>query len=267
MDYEKLHKEHIEGLTIKELANKYDTRYGNIYYYFKNHNWKILKGTEEQNTRHRINHDYFDKIDTHEKAYFLGLLMADGYITNFKNPKVCLKLHQEDKYLVEALRDAIAPQNKLYKDVNSWQMQIGSRRLVESLIKLGINYRKTEAGENIPDIEQQFMCSFILGFFDGDGSISLSKRNRSTIYICSIHMNFVLALKEVLDNEGINTSIYTENREHLNYKTMYRLGIRDRVKFKNYIYSESNIFMLRKKAKFNNVNTVLNKRSKELLSV
>lgn len=267
MDYEKLHKEHIEGLTIKELANKYNTKYGNIYYYFKNHNWEIKIATDEQNTRHRINHDYFDKIDTHEKAYFLGLIMADGYITGLKNPKVCLKLHYLDKYLVEALRDAIAPQNKLYKDADSWQMQIGSKRLVESLIKLGVNYRKTEAGEQIPNIDKEFICSFILGFFDGDGSISLTKRNKSTIYICSIHLDFITKLQDILLEESINCSIYKEDRSHLGWKTMYRLGIKDKSGFKDYIYSKCNIFMERKRTKFNHVNTVLTNKTKRLLAV
>ena len=41
---------------------------------------KTTKGNHYRKYFHDF--DYFEIIDNHEKAYFLGLLMADGYITD-----------------------------------------------------------------------------------------------------------------------------------------------------------------------------------------
>ena len=52
---------------------------------------------------------YFDQIDNHEKAYFLGLLYADGYIckSNYTY-QMGIALQLQDKYIIE----------ELYKELN-----------------------------------------------------------------------------------------------------------------------------------------------------
>ena len=44
-----------------------------------------------------MNHNYFETIDTPEKAYFLGFLYADGSISNtVKNKRVKINLAKKD---------------------------------------------------------------------------------------------------------------------------------------------------------------------------
>lgn len=50
--------------------------------FFKENN--ILK-TKSLKQNHDINENYFEKIDTEEKAYLLGLLLTDGSIRKGKN--------------------------------------------------------------------------------------------------------------------------------------------------------------------------------------
>ena len=57
--------------------------------------------------KYDINEDYFNEIDTKEKAYFLGFLYADGY--NHKceirksSSSVNLSLVEQDSYILELL--------------------------------------------------------------------------------------------------------------------------------------------------------------------
>jgi hypothetical protein len=61
--------------------------------------------------KHNCNEDYFEKIDSCEKAYWLGLLFADGYVRKRKqfNGKhkqggiVGISLKNGDEYLLEKL--------------------------------------------------------------------------------------------------------------------------------------------------------------------
>jgi hypothetical protein len=49
--------------------------------------------------RKKYNENYFEKIDSEDKAYFLGLICADGCILNNKKTyryQVALKLHIKD---------------------------------------------------------------------------------------------------------------------------------------------------------------------------
>lgn len=52
--------------------------------------------------KYKLNENYFDKIDIEEKAYFLGLLYADGYIFTLRSNKyVRLQLQKIDKHILE----------------------------------------------------------------------------------------------------------------------------------------------------------------------
>ena len=49
-----------------------------------------------------INENYFDEINSEEKAYFLGLLYADGCNHNLdKKKKISISLQEEDKFILE----------------------------------------------------------------------------------------------------------------------------------------------------------------------
>ena len=57
---------------------------------------------------------YFKVIDTPVKAYLLGLLMADGYVTGTQRLQLGLALRDYDRKLVELLRDELAPEARLH---------------------------------------------------------------------------------------------------------------------------------------------------------
>ncbi len=83
---------------------------------------KILKrnhipkrSLSECNKKYRRNSNYFDHIDSENKAYFLGLLFADG--NNFSpHNAITLALQEEDGYLVNKFAKEIEYSGIIHKD-------------------------------------------------------------------------------------------------------------------------------------------------------
>jgi hypothetical protein len=277
--YNKLNKEHLEGKSLKELCKEYDIKFTTLYYGFKRNNLKIIKATNIQRKRIICNHNFFENIDCEIKAYLLGWIMSDGYINKRLNKnhssRLGIGLKEEDYYILNYFQKFIS-NSKLSKITNiknnkkfiSYKYECSSNIIVNSLINLGVNFNKTINGEVIPKISNELYPHFIRGFFDGDGSISLNKNNKSNIYICSINKDFLLNLDKLLyyKNNKIKTSLYIEHRKN-NYKTMYKLYIKDRILFFNYLYNNCNYKLERKYEKYNHVNTVLTNKYKKLLVV
>lgn len=125
------------------------------------------------------NVNFFEKIDTEEKAYWLGFLMADGSLR--KNEYACqLSIAKKD---IDHLRKFAAIFNlpvyegsrydKRTKHVYEWcSAVIPNKYVVNSLQSLGMISNKTyrldtNLFSNIPD---KLKRHFIRGYFDGDGS-------------------------------------------------------------------------------------------------
>lgn len=128
--------------------------------------------------------NFFKKIDSHEKAYWLGVIVSDGTIQK-DGYKVSLTSKNID--LIRKFKKAIKSSHKI-TPINSFDkrtkktysrfiIQIGSKDLVSDIIKLGITNKKSYTCE-FPKIEEKYYLSFLRGLFDGDGSLTVkSKEN------------------------------------------------------------------------------------------
>lgn len=96
---------HYEDKTFEELANEFGCSASNISRVLRKHNC-----VGKKRNKYYVNHKYFSTINTPVKAYFLGLIAADGCI--YTRPRssglcqswlsICLK--SEDKYILDILR-------------------------------------------------------------------------------------------------------------------------------------------------------------------
>ena len=61
------------------------------------------------------NENFFDTIDTEAKAYFLGLMYADGnnYVRGTHSYEMSIALEEGDKYILEKFRDVISRNTQL----------------------------------------------------------------------------------------------------------------------------------------------------------
>ena len=126
-----------------------------------------------QNYKYKdLNLNFFDVVDTEEKAYFLGFLYADGCVSDYT---VSLKLQKRDQMIVERFRDLISPTSPIKLIENKYSgVRIHSKPLCQQLINLGCFQRKSLILKFPHKLEDRFISHFIRGYSDGDGTITYS---------------------------------------------------------------------------------------------
>ena len=154
------------------------------------------KGNEME--KKRLNSfDYFEKLDTPEKDYWFGFLIADGWVNKreYKDgarrlPRLGIELQEKDGYILERLKKVIGsgsllerkPRQAFFIRGKRWISQNGamsyivqSQKIYDDLIKNGFRERKT-GSEKLYLEKSKYPWSRLLGFFDGDGTISFNKK-------------------------------------------------------------------------------------------
>jgi len=243
-----------DGHSLKETSEHFNINYGTLKSNLTKHGLrepsrKVNNKTSEQNL------DYFNKIDTHEKAYFLGLMFADGYIyTNaYKTSKTCgIALQLEDKYILEYFKNELKCTNNISNYKNSAKLAITDNDLYYDLEKLGIKEQKSNLDYDFPNIDEEFINSFILGYFDGDGCITIKASKAIVVSICCNSQYFLSQFQDILLNKyGIETNIREEQGNRKNpIFILYFKGRVNQLKLKNIIYKDSKIYLSRKHEKF-----------------
>lgn len=146
--------------------------------------------------RYNVNENYFEKIDTRNKSYILGFLMADGSVHN-RSWRV--KLQARDKIIIDKIKEEVEYDGQTFssppkqyinkrtgktiKDTGSYALSIVKVKMVQDLIKLGCVPNKTWLGR-FPTEEQvskEFLADFIRGYWDGDGHIMKNTPGLSVI--------------------------------------------------------------------------------------
>jgi hypothetical protein len=141
-----------------------------------------------------VNSEYFSQIDTSEKAYWLGMMYADGCVTTQGDDTSLvakLTLAEQDVNTVQAFKDAIDSGHAVAEITkpdgcqNQVSLTVTDTRFCEHLIYHGVVRRKSHK-DTFPELSEAFRPAFIRGYFDGDGSISKSKNRNSMMVDWSI---------------------------------------------------------------------------------
>ncbi len=116
---------------------------------------------------------YFRQIDTQVKAYLLGLLAADGTISD--RGQVALALHEKDADLVAFARDHVAPGGRLgeyqTRTCRMVAFKVQSADLAADLASWGVTPRKSYTVTWPTGLDTVMQRCFLHGYFDGDGSL------------------------------------------------------------------------------------------------
>ena len=207
------------------------------------------KSASELKRKYPIQEDFFDVIDTEEKAYFLGFLYADGYNNTDRN-SVNLSLKEDDKEILEILNNLLQPNKPLQyveiKDTNSsnqYRLVIANKHISQKLVELGCDKAKTyslmfPSEEQVP---KHLVRHFVRGYFDGDGWVG-----EKAISIVST-LNFCNSLAEILKEQfNINCYIRARHPERNNTVRMLELNKKSARTFLKWIYKDSKIHLQRK---------------------
>lgn len=161
--------------------------------------------------------NYFENIDTHLKAYFLGFIAADGCILENKsgNKSLEIGINKKDVVVLEKLLDELKSSHNIrYKEAtSSCSIHISNSKLISDIERIGITSRKSLTMPNlIHNIPTEFQSSFICGLYDGDGSIGFYKRAKCNTWFISVGL---IGTKEVV--EGVRNWL----EKNIELKTKY----------------------------------------------
>ena len=122
------------------------------------------------------NRHIFDNIDSAEKAYWLGFIIADGYLNVDRN-MLRIKLGEKDKHHLEKFinflnGDLTMLKSEIHNTTGNieWYVSTYSKEIKDALIKLNVEQAKS-GKEHIPSIDKIYYRDFIRGLWDGDGFI------------------------------------------------------------------------------------------------
>ncbi len=136
-----------------------------------------------------VRHDYFHRIDRPVQAYVLGLLASDGNVASDR-PRIQFSVHEEDRILTEIVRDELAPGSPIImppcRTYRLAKVHFTSPRMYAELAKLGIIPRKSHTLTWPEMLPGDFINSYLLGVFDGDGWITIDKRKPMLYHIIGI---------------------------------------------------------------------------------
>lgn len=241
-----------QGYSTRSISNlSHITRY-RVNKYIKDSGEKI-RNLSESHKKFKYIEDYFSIIDTERKAYFLGLLYADGNICIINRKRLQITLKNEDKYILEELLKELGDGN-LYRDGLLYsKIIIHNDKLVEDLINLGCTPRKSLTLKFYSNtIPVELVNHFIRGYFDGDGSVGkLAKKG----YVVSFS-GMELFLKDMLElcPHILFSKFYPRYKNKfsagsMNYYDSYKKGFI----FFNYLYKNATIYMKRKYLKMKKI--------------
>lgn len=190
---------------------------------YKENKIKKLKVIEDKRIKRKeyydsIDYSFFSKIDSHTKSYFLGLLAADGCVVLHKTPSglkkdVCIVLHKDDIDILQHFYDVLNIQRKPIIVRDYAEIQIRSEVMFDDLSKYGIIPNKTW-NLHLQNIPSEFYSSFLLGYFDGDGSINrkFESPSKACVSYCGTN-SAMMSIRKMLDSLNLQYSFTLDKRD------------------------------------------------------
>lgn len=269
-----------KGLGISEIGNELDLFSTDVSQIVKQLKKEGRAKNEDRfiftkvRRKYTIDDEYFEKIDTEEKAYFLGLLYADGCLCPNHN-SVKLFLKYDDVEILEKFKTSIgsdkpliyikAAEVKGFKNSienrgvrkPQWGMCVTNEKFRKNCENKGLTTRKSltlkfPTEEQVP---KELMRHFIRGYFDGDGTINLPGKSKSDRFAIISTYDFCKTLKEIIERElSINVIIsnYINKVSPITkYASVY--GRMQLIKLYDYLYKDSTVFFKRKYDRFTGI--------------
>lgn len=239
------------GASQYAIAKQYGVTHGKIQSILRRYKVPIRKGN--QNKKYSCNDHYFSIIDSHEKAYWLGFITADGSVSKRDN-EISIGLSYRDATHLNKFKSAIQSDGKIfmyYANVNGKTHLCCKHSVYSATMKIDLanhnivpNKSKTlQLSQLVPT---ELESSYLLGIIDGDGSFYIDKGGQ-------MHFNLIGSKLEIETIQSIlikNCNLTkTALRQEPRSKEMYYLnyggnGVLGRIV--NYLYSNSPIYLERK---------------------
>lgn len=245
------------GMSVTKIAEKYNCRRQSVVINLLNAN--IVPINRQNETK--FNEHIFDSIDTEEKAYWLGFIFADGYISSHKQrekPKytfeVSLKgddighLYKLQTFLqckVNKVKTSVIQCNN--RECTRCRIILTNKHLWETLNSYGCTPKKSLTLK-FPDESifksKDLIRHFIRGYFDGDGCFSRVKNKSTVSPVISLigTKEFLLKIYQLYNIDGVFLKDKRRNGNTFTLALHREYGIN----FIDLLYNNASIYLDRK---------------------
>lgn len=257
-------EEYKNGLSRLNIIKKYNSHDKKILEILKKNDVPI-RNLSDSHYVFKFDKTFFKKIDSEEKAYWLGFIYADG---NVHKNRFQICLHPQDESHLVKLKQALKSESTIKNDRKYKRFGISNVELANDLLNLGCMPQKTfkikfPTEDQVP---RYLIRHFMRGYFDGDGCITYSKKKNTNNLIkwkfevisC---LDFITEYKNILISQT-QIETFCLVREKRREKPIYILNIGAQTnlrlnKLYDFLYSNANIYLERKRNKFIELNNKL----------
>ncbi len=261
LDKECIKNKYLNGLGIGAIGKEYEMSHHKISDILEELG---IDRKHQTNRKYKLDVEYFDHIDTPNKAYILGFLFADGY-NSLEKGTISMSLRIDDKYILEEIKDELKSEHPLeyikgkkfkdgdkeYISSDQFRLIVHSSYMCESLICCGMIPNKSNRLKFPMYIPDELISHFVRGYFDGDGSMGfhdLSTWNNKNLIIKIVgtkefniylskylkeKLNIDSLVKDASNNNGITTNLCINK-------------ISSQKKFCEWMYNDAEMFLKRK---------------------
>lgn len=262
---EQIIQEYQDGLSTIKIGEKYNYHAGTIWRLLKKRNIPV-RSNRINSRKYQYDENYFKEIDTEEKAYWLGFIYADGYVSNTKSgKKFGLTLSIKDVNHLEKLNTAMKSNVPIkcykaqgYSNNEYCRLLFSGEKIFNSLVTHGVVEHKT-LKIMPPNIEDKFVSHFIRGYFDGDGChthfIQHTHNNtchtrKDEVKIVGTEKLLLWIEKWIFTATGITSNGMFKKRSSDEVFSLEYSSIKKTFAFLNYIYKDAEIYLERKYQKY-----------------
>jgi len=211
----------------------------------------------QANRTHFFNENYFDVIDTQEKAYWLGFIHADGSLVFDKkrNRITCLDIciHRRDDNLIEQfVRDIDGDTTKIERFINNrrpmTRIRLRSPVLIETLCNLGVQPNKSFRNDGALIKDRDYFRHYLRGYFDGNGSVYKAREHIRMQIIGpeKLCQDFFAGIEREVGVKGGNVYPSPHSDRHI---LLYQTN-KQCISIANWMYDDATRYLKRKKDLF-----------------
>ena len=243
------------NMSLREIEKEFKVLRATVSKFLEEQNIKKIKGNHYRKYFHDF--DFFENIDTEEKAYWLGFMFADGYIVNHENrygeDSFGLTLAEDSLDSIEKFKKSLHATNPILYDNSKSigqplvKIVLTSQKTVNDLIDKGCVKQKSLILQPPKKVPEKLLSHFIRGFFDGDGSLIKYNYNNYPSYNIEFTTTYEMAiwLRDIFGKGDVR------KEKRRDFTWYYSIGgNRQVLDICHYMYDEATIWMNRKYARY-----------------
>ena len=201
----------------------------------------------------KVNHDYFNEINSLQKAWVIGFLAARGAVGKDNN-SIKIGLSSTDREILEKIKVELGIEREIHDSETNRGFQISqlewsSANQKTQLQKYGVIPNKTYHPMRLPDFKaDDLKLAYLLGYFDGDGCFK-NDGKYCRFEICSYRIEILESFSSfILERFGFKKKVLKDKSRNDYYTLTY--STQEVVEILGTLYKLELFSLQRKKEKY-----------------